>query len=301
MLQFNLADAANALNYDNTRGLATLATRSWDISVTQIECTSLTKPPTGCTQYFYGSGSYTLTSYNYFSTAGTTHLASQHQRICIRRERGKCIGCFQAAAAEVLISGSDTPGIASVPGGCCGYGGSAGSFGSALESADQFGSGLFNDADNDIGYGFDCLIIPGAFVHVDDAAENGVPIAQSATVIAQTLWLTAPEGVPYSAPPQICGNNGGLGIGPNNMVEAALTTDGGEDAGLPETVVVENLSICTRRAPFVLEFMSDDLEGLGIDELAEAANHEYSELASAAGSANKNFGFSITHSQITCS
>jgi len=309
LLQFNFGDSASsALTNENTRGVTATVTQTWDITVTQIECTSLTLPPAGCTKYFWGAGgSYTLKSYNYMSltAVGTTHLAGQHERFCMRRERGNCIACFQAAAAEVRISGGDTAGVATVPGGCCGYANTLSAFGE--ENADQWGNGAMADAENDLVYGYDCIVIPGAFVPVsDDNDEGGVLlVTQTASLIAQTLKATPNEGMPAPAPPQICGNNGGLGIGPNQLGSGAGTANSGAAyiiataETIANSIVAENVSICTRRAPFALEFLTDDLEGQGGDELVDInINIENSELAV---NTVKNTGFSITTSQIACS
>merc|ERR1711997_1207667 len=118
----------------NSRGLTATATQSWDIRAQMIECTSLTLPPPGCTQYFYGDGKYILYSANWLTTDSATsvstwHLANQHDRLCFRRERGKCIGCFSAAAVtDVQLSGDQASGNHfTAPGGCCGYGTTASS------------------------------------------------------------------------------------------------------------------------------------------------------------------------------
>ena len=74
----------------------TLATRSWSIRVTQLECGSETLAPSGCTQYFYGDTSGTVQTYNY---DGGLHLANQNQVQCIRREKGNCKICYAAVSA----------------------------------------------------------------------------------------------------------------------------------------------------------------------------------------------------------
>jgi len=38
----------------NPNGVASVASRSWSIRVTQLECGSNLLAPSGCTQYFYG-------------------------------------------------------------------------------------------------------------------------------------------------------------------------------------------------------------------------------------------------------
>ena len=58
--------ACNKLNMllGTTAVGTTLATRSWTIRVTQLECGSDVLAPAGCTQYFYGSDSGTVNTYN---------------------------------------------------------------------------------------------------------------------------------------------------------------------------------------------------------------------------------------------
>jgi hypothetical protein len=49
--------------------------------ITQISCYDANKAPAGCTQWFYGSTTGTINSYNY---ANLVQLANQQQSICIR-------------------------------------------------------------------------------------------------------------------------------------------------------------------------------------------------------------------------
>merc|ERR1711936_1340049 len=80
-LKFNFADGVvSSVATTNMRGITTLATRSWDITATQIECSNVLLPPVGCTQYFAGSGAgYLIESYNWQSSTTSTHLASQQK------------------------------------------------------------------------------------------------------------------------------------------------------------------------------------------------------------------------------
>lgn len=96
-------------------------------------------------QYFFGTGgASTFKSFGY--DGSTSHLANQHQTVCVRREAGNCQICWYAAAATDVQLGGVTPtktssGKYSVADSmCCGYG------------ADGKGSS----------YGVDCLMIPGA-------------------------------------------------------------------------------------------------------------------------------------------
>lgn len=67
----------------NAVGVSGVATRSWSIKVTQIDCNSQLLAPSGCTQYFYGAAEGTVRSYN-FNNRNGLHLANQNQKICIR-------------------------------------------------------------------------------------------------------------------------------------------------------------------------------------------------------------------------
>jgi len=317
-LQFNLAATSAAFpaaGQTNERGVAAQANRNWDIKITQIECTSEILPPPGCTKYFWGAGLAHLESYNFRAGAGSTHLASQHERFCIRRERGNCIGCFSSnAVGDVRISGTqDNPAVFSQAGGCCGYhtqhsSGSTGITGltatdgnaanPATITVDQAGQALQGSTM----MGFDCLIIPGASVHTATGVSNlGVPNNGATTANLQEDRILAVGVGNVPAPPQICGNNAGLGIGAATLLAAAgdfgagtlATANTANDPiarGTQAGGSNVNLSICTRNVPFTLEFLSDDLDGLGT-----AANE-----AEVTNAQNANRGFTLDVSQIAC-
>jgi len=295
MLQFSLASTEVAPATGDIRGVAGFANRDWDITVTHVPCTSELLPPPGCTKYFFNAGGAfdtQITSYNF--ATDTVHLASQHERICIRRERGRCIGCFATAnIANFQLSGlGDAAAVHT--NGCCGYGTMGNVDG--LNSANTLTDG--QGAAGNTQMGFDCVIIPGAFVHVADAVGTpsaaGTAAANLALLQATTFNNNAGN-VP--APPQICGSNQGLGIGAASVsvaagaalaANAALVTLGA-NAG-------PNLaqSICTRNVPFTLEFMSDDLDGMG----STAGD---AEIAQNANPNNDNRGFQIEFAQLACS
>lgn len=98
---------------------ATLATRSWSIRVTQLECTSQLLAPPGCTQYFYGEDSGTVKTYNY---AGARHLANQNQVQCIRREKENCKICYAAVAASDFAVSGGAANMKFYTADCCSYG-----------------------------------------------------------------------------------------------------------------------------------------------------------------------------------
>jgi len=293
MLRFSIGDVtatgtSGGTQGTITRGVTAAATRAWDITISQIECSSLVVPPSGCTKYWWGAGVATLTNYNYQATvtAGAGHLAMQHERMCVRRERGNCIGCFSAAATAFAVSYTAANEVNIVTtGGCCGY------FTPEFlqeNTVEADGIHLFGLGELNGQYGWDCVIIPGAFVPVSDNA--GSPILIQTTAIIQQALNASPAAAvgPMPSGPQICGNGAGLGIGKadlNIMVIGDLAGD----------AVLENAAIntiCTRNVPFVLEFMSDDLEGLVMYAEDESEGSEATQ--------NANQGFSIDHTQLTC-
>merc|ERR1712141_450699 len=151
-LNFNFAQSAV--------GISNLATRSITIKALQLGCGNANLAPSGCAQYFFGTGgASTFKSFGY--DGSTPHLANQHQTICVRREAGNCQICWYAAAStDVQLSGikatKTATGYVSVKDSmCCGYG------------ADGKGSS----------YGVDCLMIPGAVKGVSPYTAQ-VPISQ---------------------------------------------------------------------------------------------------------------------------
>ena len=78
-------------------------TRSWAIKITQFSCDDANKAPEGCLQYFFGSTTGTLRSFN---KANNAHLADQNQAICIRRESNTCQICYtQSSDDDFKLSG----------------------------------------------------------------------------------------------------------------------------------------------------------------------------------------------------
>lgn len=295
MLQFTLGDAASTAAFStNNRGQSVLANRMWDITVSQIECTSASLPPAGCTKYWFGpTGTAQLRSYNFQAAGASSHLAMQHERMCIRRERGNCVGCFATIAANVQLSGraNGVTRTYTYPGGCCGYTSEIAAA-APLTTGSAANDGTASATGPVTQFGFDCIIIPGAFVpvtYIAIAAQNQVPVAaQGAATIRQALTQNPTAGTgPVPSGPQICGNGAGLGVGVNVLSSSTQTN---VIAAIAAAGFNTNLSICTRNAPFVLEFMSDDLEGLG-----STANGSEQLV-----NTNLNRGFSITHTQLGC-
>lgn len=290
-LMFNLGDATvqPAIN----RGIATTATRTWDITISHIECTSLTLPPNGCTKYFWNAaGRATLNNYNWATGAdavGAIHLAQQHERFCMRRERGKCVGCFSAAAGDFDVSGigANEAVIAqfTAAGGCCGY-----YTVRALNAIATLANVAQNGYGNAIGgqFGWDCVIIPGAFFATNTAA-GASEVTQSVADLQQVLG-NSPTANTMNTPqgPQICGT--GAGIGPGVVIIPMLSQAEAENTPLTDGIPTNTgLTVCTRYAPFTLEFMSDDIEGQGTTSTEFGTTTQ-----------TYNQGFNIQHIQLDC-
>jgi hypothetical protein len=115
--------------------------------------------------------------------------------------------------------------------------------------------------------------------------------SQTTALLTQTLRSATNNAFPMPWPPQICGNNGGLGIGSTDLEEAAFNfvTYDGVAIDLEFAATNINLSICTRNSPFVLEFMSDDVDGLG----GETGHTEWEKAAN-------NRGFELVSTQVDC-
>jgi len=274
-----------------TRGVGTLATRDWEITISQIECSSATLPPAGCTKYFWAnSGRAYVTNYNYNSAAvaaANVHLAQQHERMCIRRERGKCTGCFAADAAiafALSLPHDENAALThvTVAGGCCGYW-THDAAAIAETTAGQETQGMATAAGAQIGW--DCIIIPGAFQLTNNAAGAALATptaAQLQSSVSTAALAITPQG------PQICGTGGH--IGPGVAILNQIPHDAGEGANSVAGINT-TFSVCTRNVPFTLEFMSDDLEGLGSID----ANTEFGVATMPYGQ-----GFNLHFTQLDC-
>lgn len=85
--------------------LASSASNTWRIKVTQIECWNPSKAPEDCLQYFYGEHMHTVTSFNWDGSAacGTgCMLNDQMYTTCFRPEKGMC----SSAITETTVSSS---------------------------------------------------------------------------------------------------------------------------------------------------------------------------------------------------
>jgi len=86
------AGNANVLAATLTFATVTGSTTMWRVKVSQIECSSSSRAPNGCLQYFTGHRN-TVTSYNFDGTnaCGTgCQLANQDYNNCFRTEAGMC-------------------------------------------------------------------------------------------------------------------------------------------------------------------------------------------------------------------
>lgn len=148
---FEASESCNSLDFQLgtvARGVTALATRSWSIKITQYSCDFDNLPPVGCTQWYYGSVSGTVYSYNW---DGDIHLANQRQAICVRREANYCRICWsQGATGDFSVSGNAAGGQTAISK-CCEYG----------DNGDKGGATI----------GWDCIMIPGALKKADSAVK----------------------------------------------------------------------------------------------------------------------------------
>lgn len=190
-----------------------------------------------------------------------------------------CIGCFYGGDDDFRVSGD--PGVTAnltYAGGCGGYA----TPGCGAGTTDALLGTCGTAAAAETLFGWDMVVIPGAFGPADAAIIAGNPdTAQTTADIQATLKATGLYPVPW--PPQICGSGKGLGIGSTTLVIAAdwLDLDG----------IGINLTVCSRHTPFTIEFMSDDQEGQG----ATAGDAEFADAIQKA-----NNGFNLKHTQIAC-
>lgn len=87
------SDECNDIN--TIIGSSGATTRSLSVKVAQVECTSKSRAPNGCLQYFTAAAD-TIQSFNYQSGDGV-HLADQDYTTCIRSARTTCAICYYVA------------------------------------------------------------------------------------------------------------------------------------------------------------------------------------------------------------
>lgn len=231
-------------NNINSRGMATLASRKWSMSIYQYECGHINSAPPGCTQYLFGPVTGQVKTYNY---DGAIHLANQNDKICIRRERGRCYACFaQNTANAIEFQTGGQNGVTNhytFTGQPCGYN-------------CELTNGISATGTTQCA-GYDCVIIPGAFIIA--VRSTGVfNVANTTPANVQTNGLVVATGRQPS-PPQIAGlGTFGVGVAEGTAVNAIA--DGPAAAGGTAPA-----SICTMHVPFQLTFKSDGFEGTGED------------------------------------
>lgn len=91
------ADATATLAF--TFGTSATTARTWEIKVTQLECSNRSRPPQGCLQYFTGPAG-RIESFNFQNTVTQQHLHDQNYNICIRDEGYNCIQYSQCSDAN---------------------------------------------------------------------------------------------------------------------------------------------------------------------------------------------------------
>lgn len=284
-LEFNLAIAVGgAQGVPDSYGVASLATRSWDMTITQYECGHILQAPPGCTQYHHGALSGLVTSYNF---AGSKHLANQNQKICIRREQTACYACFAISATDTSnafdISTENTAagtnvGVAVA----CGYNCETGL--GMLGPNGQIA--LAVGATESCGY--DCLIIPGAFAvaSYQDLTSTGSGVVVVSPPAANIRAFSTIGTAQFPIGPQFAGGTV-LGTGLAGNVEAVgspSTPPWSITKNAPSAIAA---TICTKTVPFQLTVKTDAFEHAGTS----------GEFITAA----QNQGIELTYTLVTCS
>lgn len=87
-------DSTDTASLTFTFATATGNSRTYEIKVTQVECSNAGRPPMGCYQY-HTTLAGRLTTFNFYQTTSTNqvHLMSLSDNICIRQAQGYC--CVQ--------------------------------------------------------------------------------------------------------------------------------------------------------------------------------------------------------------
>lgn len=146
--------------------------RQWLIKITQYSCGFPNLAPSGCTQYFYGSPTGIVKSFNF---DGQLHLANQKHNICVRRERNKCRICWTPAeSTDFQLSGMS---------------------GLATSSAKGFNTGSVCCAYGTAGTktsGYDCLIIPGAEKDTNGAVKADQFCGRSQGLVTASMMTGMP-------------------------------------------------------------------------------------------------------------
>jgi len=99
------ADQCNVLNA-NIGSASSATTSAFTIKVTQIECSSKTKAPNGCLQYFTEDTG-TIETFNYNSAAGVL-LVNQDYSSCVRAGRTYCAICYFSDSFKLSVPNAIT-------------------------------------------------------------------------------------------------------------------------------------------------------------------------------------------------
>lgn len=119
LVYIDASEACNTLSFQIGTSSGT-ANREWAIKITQFACDYHNLAPDGCLQYFYGSVSGNVQTFNF---EGGTHLGDQDQNICIRREKNMCRICWSNAPDDFVVSHKiASMGFVGKSSLCCGYG-----------------------------------------------------------------------------------------------------------------------------------------------------------------------------------
>merc|ERR1712013_379871 len=97
------SDQCNVLNA-NIGSSSTATTSALTIKVTQIECSSKTKAPNGCLQYFTEDTG-TIETFNCNSAAGVL-LVNQDYSSCVRTGRTYCAICYYSTIFKLSVPNS---------------------------------------------------------------------------------------------------------------------------------------------------------------------------------------------------
>lgn len=108
------SDRCNQLKFDIDTGSSD--TRTWQIKVTQFECSSPMAPEQDCLQWHTAETGKFYT-FNWDTSVATTtaqrHLSDQYYEICFRRKSNFCQICFSPTVHEAIIIDATTFGLGS--------------------------------------------------------------------------------------------------------------------------------------------------------------------------------------------
>jgi hypothetical protein len=170
------------------------ASRSWEIKVTQVECTAIDRPPPGCLQYHRGlTGRISTFNFDQPTLATQMHLATQDYNICVRQEAGYCCVQYQVCAdpqSFTLDSGSTLVNTADIGSACIndfieieasGVTSCSTRSGATPTNTRYCGRALHIQVKGAISVAIcDCTAPFGVFIHTDDTIDGVI----AATIVA---------------------------------------------------------------------------------------------------------------------